>query len=793
MSQSLAQIKSAAKLQCIHCDEPIIHPIIDTVSGDVFCCHGCQTVHQILHDKGLENYYEIKHQSESFKRRAPVNILESTYAYIDDQKFLNEFSYFNTNGERTMEFYLEGIHCLACLWLIEKIPNLVANVITCKLDLEKSTVTVSISSDGKFSPVAKQFNQLGYRPHPLKKDQSSHEFKLLEDRKSLLRIGIAAAGMSNIMIYAVSIYAGAQGSFANIFNVLTVLFGIPVLTYSAYPFYQNAWRAIKNKKLSIDIPIAIALISGLLMGLGNLALGITENYFDSLTMLVFLLLLSRYFLRKIQENALNTSDLHYFYQGESVHRIKDDGINTEEVHPQYIKIDDYLKVMPNEFFPVDAIITQGETLVNSSLLTGESLPIRSREGDHVFAGTQNLSKSVIVKTKKVSTETKLGRILKNVEKGWTAKAPIVELADKISQAFIWSVFALSALLFAITYKDAGLKVAIEQVLTLLIVTCPCALALATPLAFTQALTKAADKGIIIKNDAVIQRISNIKNLFFDKTGTLTYGQISISKFEILHETSPSIWNIIHTLESNSKHPVAKALLKYAQEQGSTKLDGPIVVLEMRNGVSATISEHKYEIRNNSIFCDDLKIANFQYSDVLRQDTIDSLAKLKKHNLNITLISGDNKENVEKVAKSINFDNKHTFYAQTPEDKNELISKTSGTMMVGDGANDAIALSHADVGVAVFGAMDISLRAADVFLATPGISAIEQLVSLSKETIRLIKRNFAISLAYNSVSVIAVFMGLITPLSAAIIMPVSSLTVLASTLIGTKELRQIWKS
>lgn len=794
MSENATTTMIETTVLCTHCDEVVVNAVYDDKAHHIFCCHGCKTVFDILSLQGLDDYYKIKEQSGSFKRRSPVEISNAKFLFLDDINFINDFSYRNSSGDRTIEFYLEGIHCLACLWLIEKLPSLSSNVLHSKLDLEKSIVTVSINENAKFSSVATQLSKLGYKPHAIKRDQKTFDYKVKEERLGLLRIGVAAAGMSNIMIYAVSLYAGAKGQYAFVFNILTVLFGIPVLTFSAFPFYQNAYHAIRNRTLSIDIPISIALVVGFIMGLYNLMAGIHENYFDSLTMLVFLLLLSRYFLRKIQDRALSTNDLHYFYVGSSVCRsINDEHDQFEEIHPKYVSKGDILKINPDEFIPADSIIMNGESSINSSLLTGESMPASVKVGDQVFAGTQNLTRALLVKVEKDIKESRIGKILKEVESGWSQKASIVNLTDKISYYFILSVFFIGFILFSKTLHSHDLKYAIEQTLTLLIITCPCALALATPLAFTTALNRCAKLGILIKSDLVLEKISKLHKVYFDKTGTLTLGNIKIIDFKVLNKTIYSLWDILLTLEQKSKHPVAKALREYAKSKDAQIIQS-INPLEIPGiGVKATINGNSYKINQEGVFEDNRLVATYVFRDTLRTDTKTSINRIKSLGYNVNILSGDTQENVVDIANQLGIDAKNINAQLTPEEKSRIISSHTGTIMVGDGANDAIALSHADVGVAVYGSMEISLKASDVFLSIPGIASISKLIIVSNETMKVIKRNLYLSLIYNFLSVIGVFMGVISPLSAAIIMPLSSLTVFISTQIGTKQLRQVWKS
>lgn len=789
---------------CIHCDEIALPPIyqeFDQSRLGPFCCQGCLTVYQVLHEKGLGDYYTIKKNSSLFKRRSPAEIKETSFSYLDDEKFRSEFSFKSSPPSRhveelslpTMQFYLEGIHCLACLWLIEKLPEIVEGVYSSKLDLEKSVVTVILKPNGCFSEVAKELNHLGYRPHALKRNQSTHLLKLKEERKSLLRIGIAGAAAGNIMLYSVSLYGGASGEFADLFHLLTVLFAIPVLTFSAFPFYQNAWNALKNKTLSIDIPISLSLFVGGLMGIYHLFIGVSENYFDSLSTLVFLLLLSRYFLQKIQDRGMTASDLHFFYQSQSVLRKQNGKDEFTEIHPQSIQVGDLLKIRPNDFIPADGVIVKGVSQLNNSLLTGESLPVKVKENDNVFSGTQNLEDDILVRVEKVAKDSRLGKILKNVEHGWAHKSRIVSITNRISKYFTLVVFILSVILFFYLLHLKGFEAAIEGAMTLLIVTCPCALALAVPLTLTRALSQASSRGIIIKNDEVLEKLHQVKNIFIDKTGTITHGKMRVTDFTIFTKTNVSLFDVIYNLEKKSHHPVGKSLVEFVKKNHDVRMRDVSGLSEtIGRGVSGDIEGSFYEIKNSSVYENGMLAASFKLEDTVRKDSKKVLRKILNRGYRLKVLTGDRTEIARKIVKQVGLSEKNIMAGISPERKSEVVKSSSHSLMIGDGANDAIALASADVGVAVLGAMDISLRAADVYLTLPGLQSVEKLLTLSHETWKVVYRNLTFSLAYNALTVTGAFLGLITPLSAAIIMPVSSFTVLLSTLWGTKKMRKLWK-
>ena len=790
----------ASQSHCEHCHEKIIIPVFlsDEESDIVFCCEGCKTVYEILQEKNLTDYYRLREQTAQTNPTA-VKISGQKYKYLDDPEFKQKYTIIS-NQTLQITFYLENIHCLACLWLIEKLPEINHEVLNSKLNMSKSTVDITLLEDAKISQIAQQLESLGYPPHPIMEEKELKEHKIKEDHKDLIRIAIAFFSTGNIMLMAFAVYAGATGHIEKYFNWISLFLFFPIIFYCAIPFYRNAFSSLKNKLISIDLPIVIALLFGGTFSLFSVLNDDTHIYFDSLSMLIFLLLTSRFLLKKSQQKGLEASELSNFFTHLIAYKVEDDQ-TLKEVNAKFLLPNDIIYIYPGDTIPADAQVIQGTSKVNNSLLTGEVIPQPIQAGEYIFSGTINLDQELTAKVIHTGQDSKLGQILSAVEHGWNQKTKIVSLTDQIAKYFVLGVFLLSFFVFSYFIFQGRIEDAFIRTLTLVIITCPCALGLTTPLTLTISLAKLAKKGIIIKNELVLEMTNKIKNIIFDKTGTLTHGKFQVIKWESLDRSN--YFNVIYQLESKSQHPIAKSITDYLKAYYLDEIKQSLELTHYTEtpgiGPSGTVHNDFYELKQikaeiNSntligLYKNQMLVTKIHLSDSLKPDAYNIIKKLKNLNYNIYLLSGDNKLSVQKVASDLEILPQNTFYEQSPQDKQEFIKKTPNSMMLGDGANDAIALSFADIGVAIHGSVDISLRASSVFMATKDLQNILRLLISGKETLHIIKRNLIFSLLYNSLGLILAIQGYIDPLAAAIIMPLSSFTVLASTLIGTKKLRQ----
>lgn len=783
------------KTACKHCHEQVITPFLDE-SGEQFCCQGCRSVYHILNQNGLENFYKIQEQTGDYT--LPVKKIEDKqFSYLNNPDFIKKYAQ-TQRANVSMTFYLEGVHCLACLWLIEKLPEMVTNVKSARLDMSKNLVDIElIDGDINFSQAAQVLNSLGYKPFPISNTSEEKERRKKEDHSLLLRIGVAAAAMMNIMLYSGSIYLGADGIYLKYFGLISFALCLPVVLYSATPFYKSAWGAIKNKHVNIDVPLALAIIFSFIVSTYFAFTGSSHHYFDSLATLTFLILSSRYLLRKAQQSGFEKKDLSsFFLQGTIRKRTQDQSII--EIHPEQIEMEDHLVVLPGETLPADGKIIRGETRLNLATLTGESIPVLQKVGSYAYMGSQNVGNEFTLEVVATGAQTRLGKILGEVERQSQKRSQYTLLTDTVSKYFVLIVLSLTALSFIGNYYLHDLETALTRSLSLIIVTCPCALGLATPLVFSRILSLCAKMGIIVKSEYSLETIAKTKNIFFDKTGTLTSGEFDVEDVKIISPPSInfSIEDIIFSLESNSHHPLANSLVRWASSQSGQLKRVPWSLYEEMTGkgIRAIYNEKEYEIFTISgqedetmvLLTEDAKpVTQIRLKDRPRPESRAVLRTLRKNKLNLFLSSGDKRPIVEHIGKSLGFDKEHLKAELSPEAKATWMEHFDNTIFVGDGANDALAFSKASASVAMQGAVEVSLKTSDAFLYRNDLNLIETLINNAKQSIRLIKQNLVFSLIYNIIGAYLALTGFIGPLEAAILMPISSFTVLANTLYGTR--------
>ncbi len=801
----------AAPVACSHCTLPVPTGLIEQDAEHQFCCGACRAVWDAIHGCGLEHYYDLQKRQNTQGQRAQTT--DRKYEEFEDPAFTDLYCKDLGNGIQSAEVFLQGVHCIACVWLIEKLPELEPGVLEARLDFGRSMVHLTWNShEISLSTLAKALDRLGYIPHPAK-GAGARQARRLEDRAFLVRIAIAGALTGNAMILAVSLYfgdnSGIEEQYSTLFRWVSMGLAAGALYWPGRVFFRGALVALRTRTRHLDLPITLGLTAAMLTSTVNTIRGSGEIYFDTITVLVFLLLCGRWIQHRQQRAATDAVELLYSLTPARA-RIWEAG-TTRDVSIDAINAGSIVEVRAEESFPADGDIVEGQTSIDQSILTGESRPVEVGMGSQVSAGSVNLASRVLVRVEAAGAETRVGKLMTLVENAALRRAPIVMAADRVAGWFVVAVISLAVLTLGIWLMIVPNE-AVGHALALLIVTCPCALGLATPLAVTAAVGRAARRGIMIKGGEVLERLAHPGTILLDKTGTITEGKHKLIRWE----GDDSVKPMVAAIEATSSHPVAIALTAALSPPspsgaGISPASPTAITQSQGKGITGTIANHRYDIGSAPFILDRLGAASEPWvreaitqaaanahtpiviardsvvvavaslGDAIRPDAAGAVAKLRADGWRVRILSGDEPAVVCAVGAQLDIDPTDALGGTSPEAKVQAVEEAlreGPVVMVGDGVNDAAALARATIGVAVSGGAEASLAAADVYMQRPGLMPIVELCRGSKLAVRAIHTNLAVSLGYNAIAATLAIFGLINALVAAVLMPLSGLTVLA---------------
>jgi len=791
-------------ISCSHCGLPVPAGLVDGESEFQFCCSGCRVAYDVIHGAGLEGYYDLKDRIDAPELAALGR--GTAYEEFDDPAFAELYCRRRKDGMTTVELYLEGVHCAACVWLVEKVPLVIPGVAECRLDVGRSLATVIWDSEQTpLSSIARFLDSIGYPPHPFH-GVEARDMERREDRALLIRIAVAGAIAGNVMLLAFALYGGyfhgISPTFRSLFRWVSLGLTLPSALWCAQVFYKGAWGALKTRTLHMDVPISIGILAAFGWGVANTIRDHGEVYFDSVTVLIFFLLVGRWVQRRQQRRAARATEL-LFSLAPTTARVVEDGV-IREMPAAALQPGMVMEIRAGDSAPADGVVLSGESTMDLSLLTGESRPVAVRAGDPIHAGTTSLSSRLEIEVRSAGADTRLGRILRLVEEGAQRRAPVVLLADRISGWFVLTVLGLALITIAVWLVIDPAQ-AVENAVALLIVSCPCALGLATPLAVSAAVGHAARTGILIKGGDALESLARPARMILDKTGTLTEGRLAVVRW---HGTE-AVRKMAAAAEAHSTHPVAVALA-----DGVVTDDLPVPTeVEQHPGLGLTARVGDHDLRVGSPAFAEERIGEISgataskirtaidegftpivvvldgeieavaaLGDPIRADTADALAAIKARGWQVEVLSGDHPGTVSALLRRLSLDPSSGRGGAVPEDKVERVRQAADqgpVVMVGDGVNDAAALAAATVGVGVHGGAEAALTAADIYLGEPGLGPLVRLLDGSQRTLGVIRRNLVFSLGYNAVAVTLAMFGLMHPLVAAILMPASSITVVVS--------------
>ena len=785
-----------AEAACAHCGLPVPGDAAPNERGPRFCCSACGVAYAIINEAGLGAYYLRRADAAPGAARASVS--GRAYSEYDEPAFSERHVEACSEGAR-LELFLDGIHCAACVWLVERLPRVVPGVRRARLDVGRAALEIVFEpAKVQLSAIARALDGLGYRPHPSSLARREGEGE--HDRALWVRLGVAGALAGNVMLMALALYSGAaaDGSYAALFRWGSLFLSIPAVFYCGSVFLRGGLAALRTRTPHMDLPISIGILAGFARSAWNTLQGRGEVYFDSLAVLIFLLLVGRWLQHRHHRGAARALDLIRALAPATARRVERGA--TREVPAESVPLGSVVEVRAGERIPVDGVILEGCSSIDTAWLTGESLPAEVKPGDRVFAGTENAGAAIRLRVEVAGSDTRLGRLMRSVEEAQSHRAPIVRLADRVAGVFVLVVLGLSALTFAVwSFIDPAR--AVDHAVALLVVTCPCALGMATPLAVSTALRRAARAGIFFKGGEFLEALARRGTIAFDKTGTLTEGRLELAAFLGDTELTP----LIAAAERRSSHPIGRALVA-AFASGQELLADEVCEVPGA-GIVARVAGHEVRVGSAGLVSDGHHVLGARFAlelgrqaalgrpavavaidgevravaafgDRLRSDARSSLDELRRLGYRVAVLSGDQQLVVDGIAGTLGPLVTARGY-MSPEEKLTWVEgarRHGPVVMVGDGVNDAAAMAAADVALAVHGGAEASLVAADGFTTLPGVGKVLEAVVGARRTLTAIRRGIAFSLVYNAFGVALCMAGRISPLLAAVLMPLSSLTV-----------------
>jgi P-type Cu2+ transporter len=813
VSRPFPSRRPQADSACAHCGLPVPAGQVREGDAEQFCCNGCRQVRTLVHEWGFDQYYRLVGQQNAVLE--PARVTGRGFEDFDDAGMQAAATTTLGPERRCTRLYLEGVHCAACVWLVEKLPAVLPGIDEVRLNVGNAVAEVTWRpGHTRLSVIARALDRLGYTPH-IHRAAGTQEARRIEDRASLARLGVAAACSMNLMFLHGALYAGQYSGgmtspYEIFFRWLSFAVGVPVILFSARPFFRTALAGLRTGTVHIDLPVAIALSVTFAASAWNTVRGAGPIWFDSLAMLVAALLGARQVQRGAQRAALERADsLRGAAFLEFARKFTGPGPDAPVVEVPLTGLvpGDRVEVRSGELVPVDGVVLAGSSSLDNAVLTGEAAAVPVQEGDAVNAGATNLGARLVVRVDAAGERTRVGALLALVQDALSRKPALLQTTDRLARRFVQALLVM-AVATGVFWLSRGPAVAMERVVALLVVACPCALGLSVPLALSVTLLRAARAGVFIKNPDALDRLRHVDTILLDKTGTLTEGRAVVARWS----GDESTLQLARDLESESSHAVARAfrtaetgplrpvrVVAHVVEQPgqgiSGQLDGRDVRVGNRahagaalsNGLAHAAEEMLAEGLSPVFVSVDGHVAGVAgIGDAVRPEAARTLAALRARGVRVRILSGDHPAVVARVAERLGIPAGDALGGLTPEAKRDIVAsltapsaRTGAVVMVGDGVNDAAALALADVGIAVQGGTGATIVAADIVLTRRGVAPLVDLLDGARRVRGVVRRNIGFSLAYNVGASVAAVSGLVGPLAAALLMPASSLTVILS--------------
>ncbi len=766
---------------CFHCGNVCEEEI--QYDEKLFCCEGCRTVYEILKEGNLENYYQIENERTGLTAQSH---LVGKYDYLELPECREQLIIFQEKNTIKIKLFLPQIHCSSCLWLLERLHKLRKGIVNSQVFFAKKEAEITFNENEiKLKEVAELLATIGYPPSISLKDTEKKKIDT-SNRNLLYKIGIAGFCFGNVMLLSFPEYLGINENdknFQTVFNYLNLALSIPVLFYGANDYIISAFKSLRIKKVNIDVPITIGIFALYLRSLYEVIFQVGAGYFDSFIGLIFFLLLGKWFQQRTYQ-ALDFERDYKSYFPIAVTKINE---TQEEIIPlKQVQVGDIIRIRNQELIPADAELVEGNGSIDYSFVTGETLPVSKYVGNKIFAGGRQNGETIDIKISKKIENSYLTQLWNNPIFDKNKKADT--LTDHISKKFtlfllLIAVVSLVSWLFIEPSKAPFVFVSI------LIVACPCAIALSVPFTYGNGMRILGRNDLYLKSIHVMEPLCKASDIVFDKTGTITENNLSSIRWE--GRLSDTLMEEIHHLVKNSSHPLSRKIHAFINSSSLLEIESYNELAG--KGIIGKVNGKEYKIGNKDwlniteikdpktrvcVVVDNEFIGSFVIENTYRKGIENLFNKLSK-NHKLHILSGDNESEYEKL-KEILPENTEIHFHQKPEDKlhyiENLQKQGKKVMMLGDGLNDAGALQQADLGVSVVDDLYSFTPSSDIIINGKKLAQFDKYIQFAKFNMTTVKLSYMLSFLYNSVGLSFAISGKLEPIVAAILMPLSSITV-----------------
>ncbi len=779
---------------CYHCGEESIFSIVN-YDDKTFCCNGCKTVYEIFSDNDLTCYYDL----QASPGAVPTEI-QGKYDFLTEDNIIEKLVEFDDGKNQVIELYIPHIHCSSCIWILENLNKLQSNITSSQVNFGKKTVRVTYrSQEFSLKELVILMSSIGYEPYISLDDFNSGPDNI--NRSLTYKLGIAGFAFGNVMFLSFPEYFEVGEfwleKYKHLFRWLMFAFSLPVVFYAGKDYFISAFKGLRSKLLNIDVPIALGIAVLFLRSTAEIVLDIGSGFFDSLTGLVFFLLLGRFFQQKTYSFLSFERDYRSYFP---IAITKITHGNETPIQVYDIQKGDRLIIRNEELIPVDGILINGNARIDYSFVTGESDPVRKRSGDKLFAGGKQTSGVIEMEAIRSVEQSYLTQLWSNDVFNKNREDRFTTMTNRISKGFTITVLCIAVLatsywLFVDPSKAMNVFTAV------LIIACPCAIALSAPFTFGNMLRIFGKLKFYVKNASVIEKLATIDTMVFDKTGTITSNEQGRPRYDGV-QLSVKEETLLKNALRGSNHPLSRSLYKILEEHDIVSLnefeehlgkglEASYEDRHMRIGSASFVGAEESQKLNTAVHVssnNEYK-GKFTFYNSYRKGLSSLFNELKKH-YDLVILSGDNEGERENLTKLLPSETKLIF-DQKPDQKLEYIryhqSEGAHVVMVGDGLNDAGALAQSDVGIALSENVNVFSPACDAILDASKFDRLYQYIKASRSAITIIRWSFLLSFIYNIVGLYFAVTGQLAPVIAAILMPLSSISIVAFTTLATNLL------